>query len=66
MVDVMHNVEEFYIGFYDEANNLTLLNMTITDKNINEEPIEDIRLLDKNGLNHVFSLTIASSFELWF
>lgn len=66
MVDVLHNVEEFYIGFYDEANNLTLLNMTITDKNINEEPIEDIRLLDKNGFYHVFNLTFASSFELWF
>lgn len=38
--------------------------MTIIDKNIKENPIDDIRLIDKNGYYHEFNLTFASTFKL--
>ncbi|CAD8080174.1 unnamed protein product [Paramecium sonneborni] len=64
MTDILHNVDEFYIGLYDADKNLTILNMTIIDKNIKEEPIDDIRRIDKNGYYHEIDLTWASSFQL--
>lgn len=36
MTDVLHNVDEFYIGLYDANRNLTIINMTIIDKNIKD------------------------------
>lgn len=57
-------MDEFYIGLYDAENNLTVINMTIVDKNIKENPIDDIRLIDRNGYYHEFNLTFASTFTL--
>lgn len=36
MTDILHNVDEFYIGIYDINRNLTIINMTIIDRNIKE------------------------------